>query len=48
MTEQLKLSFEVANITDEPYYAYVNKERYNAQYEDYGPTYRVGISYTSF
>jgi len=48
ITEQLKLNFEVANLTDEPYYAYQNKEQYNAQYEDYGPTYRLGITYANF
>lgn len=48
LTEQLKLSVEVANITDEPYYTYQEKSRYNAQYEDYGPTYRVGISFSHF
>lgn len=46
--ENFKTTFEVANITDEPYYTYVNNERYNAQYEDYGPTYKVGISYSNF
>lgn len=48
ITDQVKVNFEIANFTDEPYYAYQNKEKYNSQYEDYGPTYRLGISYTSF
>jgi TonB-dependent receptor len=48
LLNNLKVNFEVANITDEPYYAYVNKEQYNAQYEDYGPTYRLGFTYSSF
>ena len=45
---QVKVNFEIANITDEPYYTYQNKEKYNAQYEDYGPTYRLGVTFSSF
>lgn len=48
MTEQMKLRFEIANLTDEPYYTYQGSEQYNAQYEEYGPTYSLGISYSSF
>ncbi len=47
-TDNLKVTFEIANLTDEPYYSYQNKERYNAQYEDYGPTYRLGVRFTNF
>lgn len=46
--DNLKATFEVANITDEAYYTYVNKERYNAQFEDYGPTYKLGVTYSNF
>jgi len=48
ITEQLTVNFDVANITDEPYYTYQNKEKYNSQYEDYGPTYRLGVTFKSF
>ncbi len=48
LEEGLKIRFKAANLTDEPYYTYQNKEKYNAQYEDYGPTYSIGLSYTSF
>ena len=48
ITEQLKVNFAISNITDEPYYTYQNKAKYNAQFEDYGPTYRLGISFNSF
>ena len=48
VTEQFKTTFEVSNLTDAPYYTYVNESRYNAQYEDYGPTYKLGISYSNF
>jgi len=46
--DNLKATFEIANITDEAYYTYVYKERYNAQFEDYGPTYKLGITYSNF
>ena len=46
--ESLKVNFEIANITDEPYYTYSNQEKYNAQFEDYGQTYRIGVSYSNF
>ncbi|MDP2507049.1 TonB-dependent receptor [Oceanobacter sp. 3_MG-2023] len=48
VSEHIKVRFKAANLTDEPYYAYQGSERYNAQYEDYGPTYSLGLSYTSF
>lgn len=46
--ENLKVNFEISNITDEPYYTYSNKDKYNTQFEDYGPTYRLGLSYRNF
>jgi TonB-dependent receptor len=46
--ENLKVNFEIANLTDEPYYTYSNNENYNNQYEDYGPTYRLGLSFSNF
>lgn len=48
INEQWKVTFDISNLTDEPYYSYQNKEKYNAQYEDYGPTYRLGVSFHSF
>ena len=48
ISAQLKVNFAITNITDEPYYAYQNNKKHNAQYEEYGPTYRLGISYNSF
>ncbi|MBM96756.1 MAG: TonB-dependent receptor [Oceanospirillaceae bacterium] len=48
VSEQLKVRFKAANLTDEPYYTYQGKEKYNAQYEDYGPTYTVGLSFSNF
>lgn len=46
--QNLKVNFEIANITDEPYYTYSNNDKYNTQFEDYGPTYRLGLSYSNF
>jgi|TARA_B110001454_G_scaffold74144_1_gene71713 TonB-dependent receptor len=46
--ENLKVNFEISNITDEPYYTYSNNEKYNTQFEDYGQTYRIGLSYSNF
>lgn len=46
--ENLKLTFDISNITDEPYYTYQNSEAFNAQYEEYGPTYRLGVSFHQF
>ena len=48
LTDIIKLHFEALNLTDEIYYAYINKPRYNAQYESYGATYKLGISFMSF
>jgi TonB-dependent receptor len=44
----VKVSFDIANLTDEPYYTYVNKESYNAQYEEYGTRYRLGLAISEF
>ncbi|PAU79697.1 TonB-dependent receptor [Halovibrio salipaludis] len=48
VTNELQVSFEVTNINDRPYYAYQNREAYNAQHEEYGRTYRLGVTYASF
>ena len=48
VTPQLKVRFKAANLTDEPYYMYQGNEKYNAQYETYGTTYTLGVSYASF
>ena len=44
INDQLKISFDISNLGDEPYYSYQHQSRYNAQYEEYGPTYRIGLS----
>lgn len=46
VTDQLRLSLEAKNVTDESFYVYTGTEPFNAQYEEYGPTYKLGITYT--
>ena len=48
VTESIKLHFEALNLTDEVYYSYVNTRNYNAQYERYGATYKLGITFMQF
>ena len=48
LTPELQLSFEAQNLTDEHYYTYTGSRRYNAQYEEYGPTYRLGVTLSHF
>ena len=31
------------NLNDEPFYAYFGNERFSSQYEEYGPTYEIGV-----
>ena len=46
--DNIQVFFEAININDEPFYAYVNQPRWNAQYEDYGPTFKLGATITNF
>jgi len=48
LTKELQLSFEAQNLTDEHYYVYTGRHSYNAQYEEYGPTYTLGLTFTHF
>ncbi|WFC64022.1 TonB-dependent receptor [Pseudomonas sp. REST10] len=48
ITPELQLTLEAQNITDESYYVYTGSRRYNAQYEEYGPTYKIGLTLTHF
>ena len=47
-TKNMQLTFEAKNITDEPFYRYVGDERYNTQYEEYGPSYKLSFTLTNF
>ena len=48
LRDNLQVFFEAQNITDESYYVYTGKSRYNAQYEEYGPSYKIGLTLTHF
>ncbi|AFJ01542.1 TonB-dependent receptor [Methylophaga frappieri] len=48
LTKNAQISFEAKNLTDESYYVYTGSERYNAQYEEYGPTYKLSFTLTNF
>ncbi|MEN0039141.1 MAG: TonB-dependent receptor [Cellvibrio sp.] len=48
LTDSIKLHFEALNLTDEVYYTYVKDKKYNTQYESYGPTYKLGITFLQF
>ncbi|MFJ3370176.1 TonB-dependent receptor [Pseudomonas sp. NPDC086251] len=48
LTKNLQVSFEAQNLTDEPYFVYTGHRSYNGQYEEYGPTYKVGLTFTHF
>jgi TonB-dependent receptor len=48
ITPGLQVYFEAQNLTDEVYYVYTGNEAFNAQYEEYGPTYKVGVNFTHF
>ncbi|SHF18648.1 TonB-dependent receptor [Microbulbifer donghaiensis] len=42
----LQLTFSGVNLTDEPFF--VHNSGYNGQYEEYGPTYVLGLTYSTF
>lgn len=46
--KQTQLVFEVLNIGDEPYYVYSGERSRNAQYEQYGRTYKLGLKFTLY
>lgn len=48
LTDSIKLHVEALNLTDEVYYSYVKDARYNTQYERYGATYKLGITFMQF
>lgn len=46
--DNIQIFFEAININDEPFYSYVSSPRWNAQFEDYGPTFKLGATITNF
>ncbi|TMP35965.1 TonB-dependent receptor [Pseudoalteromonas rubra] len=47
-TEQMQVYFNAINLTDEPLYIYHGEQKYNFQYEQYGRSFELGFTYTSF
>lgn len=47
-TENFQVFFQGVNLNDEPYYAYQGEKRFNAQFEEYGTNYRLGVSISRF
>lgn len=45
VSESWLIYFNANNLTDEPFYAYFDQPRYNAQYEEYGRTFALGMQY---
>lgn len=43
LTKQVQLVFEAMNLNDSKYYVYAGDRSLNAQYESYGPSYRLGL-----
>lgn len=48
LTENLQINFDAQNLTDQPYFVYSANSRYNNQYEEYGPTFSLGLTFTHF
>ena len=48
LTESLQINFDAQNLTDQPYFVYSGNSRYNNQYEEYGPTFSLGLTFTHF
>lgn len=40
--QHYEVYFNAINLNDEPFYAYFQSDRYNSQYEEYGPTFELG------
>ncbi len=48
LNKQLQLVFEGANLNNEKYYVYQGARQYNAQYEQYGRTYKLTLKASVF
>ncbi|PWR20920.1 TonB-dependent receptor [Zavarzinia compransoris] len=44
----VQLTFEAQNLTDQAFYTYAGDRAFNAQYEEYGPTFKLGLTVSSF
>jgi TonB-dependent receptor len=48
VSKGVQLSFDVANLNNEKYYVYQGVKAHNAQYEQYGRTYKLGLKASVF
>jgi len=48
LAKGVQLSFDVANLNNEKYYVYQGVKAHNAQYEQYGRTYKLGLKASVF
>ncbi|HWV14721.1 MAG TPA: TonB-dependent receptor [Cellvibrio sp.] len=48
ITNAIKINVEALNLTNEVYYTYENKKAHNVQYEEYGSTFKLGVTLTNF
>jgi len=48
LTKNLHVNFDAQNLTDQPYFTYTGNRHFNNQYETYGPTYSLGLTFTHF
>jgi TonB-dependent receptor len=48
INDQTNVYFNALNMTDEPFYLYHGNDNYSLQYETYGRSYELGITFTSF
>ena len=48
LSKQVQLSFEAANLNNEKYYVYLGGKAQNAQYEQYGRTYKISLKVSMF
>ncbi|MBF5004514.1 TonB-dependent receptor [Diaphorobacter caeni] len=45
LNKNTRVIFQAVNLTNSKYYAYTGGRAYNAQYEKYGPIYKLGLSF---
>ncbi|MCY7296311.1 TonB-dependent receptor [Alteromonas sp. a30] len=48
VSDNLNIYFNAININDEPLYLYHGNTQYNYQYESYGTTYELGVTWNAF
>lgn len=42
--DSLQVYAEGINLNDEPFHAYIGDKKYNSQYDEFGPTYKLGVN----